>query len=56
MKLYFRISMSVVVLIIAIAIIDFSFQQGAVKYVLIGLVVAIILSYNKKKTRMMNRE
>jgi hypothetical protein len=42
------ILLSVISLLISIAIIDSFFPQGAIKYILIGLVVAIILSYNKK--------
>lgn len=43
-----RILLSVTSLMITIAIIDSFFPQGTIKYILIGLVAAVILSYNKK--------
>lgn len=43
-----KILLSVISLMITIAIIDFFFPQGVIKYILFGLVVAVILSYNKK--------
>ncbi|WP_168413190.1 hypothetical protein [Bacillus salacetis] len=50
MKVVFRVSASVLALIICLAAIDF-FVDGLVKYILWSVVSAFILAFNRAKNR-----
>lgn len=51
MKVFTRVLCSTILLILCIAIVDYFFNQGLTKYILIGLTAAVIVFYNEKKNR-----